>query len=39
LEVVEEVEDEHTQILLEDAKNETDDVNAGEELYIDITPE
>lgn len=39
LEVVTEITDEYTQILLKDAKKEAPDVQAGEELYIDITPE
>ncbi len=36
--VVEEVEDENTQMTLKDAKKETDDVSVGESLLIDVTP-
>ncbi len=39
MEVVEEVEDEHTQISLEEAQEYVEDVQPGEELVIDVTPE
>ncbi|MGC9328397.1 MAG: transcription termination factor NusA, partial [Candidatus Hinthialibacter sp.] len=39
MEVVEEVEDEYAEISLEEARNYVDDVEVGEELVIDVTPE
>lgn len=39
MEVVEEVEDEHTQIPLEEAREYVDDVSPGEFLVIDVTPD
>ncbi|MBZ0255820.1 transcription termination factor NusA, partial [bacterium] len=39
MEVVEEIEDEFTQILLEEARQYVDDVSPGEFLVIDVTPE
>ncbi|MDP8245900.1 MAG: transcription termination factor NusA [Candidatus Hinthialibacter antarcticus] len=39
MEVVEELEDEFTEILLEEARKYVDDVSVGEFLVIDVTPE
>jgi hypothetical protein len=39
LTVVEEIEDEDTQILLKDAKKERKDIEIGEQMLINITPE
>jgi transcription termination/antitermination protein NusA len=39
MEVVDEVEDEFTEISLEEARNYVDDVESGEELVIDVTPD
>lgn len=39
MEVVEEVEDEFAEISLEEARNYVDDVEVGEELVIDVTPD
>ncbi|MBI1389127.1 MAG: transcription termination/antitermination protein NusA [bacterium] len=39
MEVVEEVEDEHTEISLEEAREYVGDVSVGEMLVIDVTPE
>lgn len=39
MEVVEELEDENTQILLEEAREYVEDVSIGEQLVIDVTPE
>jgi len=39
MDVVDEVEDEFTEISLEEARNYVDDVEVGEELVIDVTPD
>ncbi len=39
MEVVDEVEDEYTEISLEEARDYVDDVTVGEELVIDVTPD